>query len=224
MPLPLAQCSFSLSVSTLGLLFPCIMSCLEGFLWAGSISGADTSAAFQAAWPGGSSSVLSCLWGQSLCVLGLPRDCSPNLTEQACSLLLLLSRTAAGSELPGTGAPLEPVPAACVVPLWWGRVSVPHRCGPGCAEDSAQCHLVPLQAQIAAELNKHWQRLLKGLAYYKPPRYSGGLRQDPAGGLLTPEASCTFDGMKGDFTLLLALGFQESSSKRKCLTLPCSGA
>ncbi|NXG72573.1 NU188 protein, partial [Baryphthengus martii] len=24
-------------------------------------------------------------------------------------------------------------------------------------------------AQIAAELNKHWQRLLEGLSYYKPP-------------------------------------------------------
>lgn len=33
--------------------------------------------------------------------------------------------------------------------------------------------IIPLfQAQIAEELNKHWQRLLEGLSYYKPPRYT----------------------------------------------------
>uniref|UniRef100_A0A8C6YE38 Nucleoporin NUP188 n=1 Tax=Naja naja TaxID=35670 RepID=A0A8C6YE38_NAJNA len=31
-------------------------------------------------------------------------------------------------------------------------------------------------AQIAEELNKHWQRLLEGLCYYKPPRYDNQLK------------------------------------------------
>lgn len=36
--------------------------------------------------------------------------------------------------------------------------------------------LTLFQNQIEAELSKHWQRLLEGLSYYKPPRYGSSVR------------------------------------------------
>ncbi|XP_064027293.1 nucleoporin NUP188 isoform X4 [Pogoniulus pusillus] len=53
------------------------------------------------------------------------------------------------------------------------------RGGRGCVRSSRELWTILLgrsalrePAQIAAELNKHWQRLLEGLAYYKPPSTS----------------------------------------------------